>query len=314
MGPTLIPPPPQQMAMPVPTIRQPQAPFMQIPAAQPPPYVSSTTASRVIQPLDPWQDSLRAMMFLWGLALLAAFATPLTTSPTLVFHWTTILSGAGTARLPPLMIGAVGFLSVIIAVIPMPTAPRGLIAAVLALAGIGVPIALEGAPPWQGLAPMIGLLLLVPGLLIRDEYRSALLPRLLVTLGVLGILLPQLVPQNDAIPLVNMFKALIDLPGSKKVEPALAIGLITVAVMSLLSWLPAPATAGAKLWAWLLILWALFIHLTQVLLDGSIGDAISAAPNTALVSWVAGGGGAIGSAYLVLVGYGLAALLGRQLE
>ena len=228
---------------------------------------------------------------------------------------TMILEGEGTARLPPLVIGAVGVLSVILAVIPMPTAPRGLIAAVLALGGIAVPIALVGLPAWPRLAPLIGALLLVPGLLIRGEYRDALLPRMLVTLGALGILAPEIVPQNGAIPLVSLFKELIDQPGSQKVGPALRLGAIVIVVMSLLAWLPSPTTGAAKLWAWLVILWVLIVHVVNTALAGNLEDAVSHSPNATLVSWIAGGGGgAPGSAYLVLTGYGLAALLGKQLE
>jgi hypothetical protein len=329
MAATLVPPPPPQgygqgygqgqmqgqpqgqMQPPVPAR---QVPIMAIPAAQPPPYLSSQTASRVIRPIDPWQDSLRAMMFLWGLALIAAFVTPLATSPSPQFLWTLVLDGAGTARLLPLTIAAVGLLSVVLAVLPMPTAPRGLIATVLALAGIAVPIALVGVPPWQMLVPLVGLLVLVPSLIIRSEYRGAMVARLLVTAGVLAVLAPMLIPQNGAIPLVSTFKALIDLPGSQKVAPALAIGLAMIVVISLLAWLPSPATGAAKLWAWLLILWSLVVHVTHLVLKGNVVDAITSAPNETLVSWVAGGAGTVGAAYLVLVGYGLACAIGRQLE
>jgi hypothetical protein len=318
MGPTLVPPTPQALTMPAPApapqMRQPQAPIMAIPAAQPPPYLSSQTGSRVIRPIDPWQDSVRAMMFLWGLALLAAFCTPLATSPELVFQWATVLHGEGIARLPPLLIGAIGLLSIILAVIPMPTAPRGLIATLLALAGIGVPIALAGnVPQWQLLAPLVGMVLLLPGLLIRSEYRDALLPRLLVTLGAAGVLAPTLIPQNNAIPLVSVFKELIEQPGLQKIEPALALGMVFVVVMSLLAWLPSPATGAAKLWAWLLILWPLISHAVHVARAGNLADAVSHAPNQTLVPWIASGT-AGGSAYLVLLCYGLASALGRQLE
>jgi hypothetical protein len=313
MASTLVPPLPQQMTMPAPVPAR-QVPIMAIPAAQPPPYLASQTASRLIRPIEPWRDGLRAWMFLAGLALLAAFAVPLRTSPGLQFNWNLILDGQGTARLPPLMLAAVGFLSVVLAVIPMPVAPRGLIAALLGLAGIAVPIALVGVPPWQALAPMIGLVFLVPSLLARNEYRDALLARLFVTLGVIGILLPFLVPQNNAIPLVSVFKRLIDLPGAQKVEPALELGLITIVVMSLLAWLPAPVTGGAKVWAWLLILWALIVHAIHLALAGGIGAAVSGAPNQTILAWVAGGAGAIGSAYLAIIGYGLASVIGKQLE
>jgi hypothetical protein len=253
-------------------------------------------------------------MFLGGVALLAAFAVPLQTSPALHFHWNTILDGQGMTRLPPLLLGAIGLLSIVLAFLPMPVAPRGLIAALLGLAGIAVPIALIGVPPWQALAPLIGIVLLVPGLLVRNEYRDALVARLFVTLGVIGILLPFLVPQHDAIPLVSVFKRLIDLPGSQKIEPALDLCLITVVVMSLLAWLPAPVTGGAKVWAWLLILWALFVHVIHVVLAGHLGAAISGAPNQTILAWVAGGAVGIGSAYLVIIGYGMASVIGKQLE
>lgn len=317
---TLVPPPqPQALTMPAPApLPARPVPIMAIPAAQPPPYLASQTASRLIRPIEPWRNSLRAWMFLGGLALLAAFAVPLRTSPALQFHWNLILDGQGLARLPPLVLAGVGFLGIVLAVIPMPVAPRGLIAALLSLAGIAVPIALVGVPPWQALAPLIGLVLLVPSLLVRNEYRDALLARLFVTLGVIGILLPFLVPQNDAIPLVSVFKRLIDLPGSQKVAPALDLCLITIVVMSLLAWLPAPVTGGAKVWAWLLILWALFVHAIHIALAGDIEVAISGAPNRTILAWVAGDAAGsvhlVGSAYLVIVGYGLASAIGKQLE
>ncbi|MBC7974314.1 MAG: hypothetical protein H7138_04960 [Myxococcales bacterium] len=291
---------------------------MPIPAAMPQPYHASQSFAQARRPIDPWRDSLRAMMFIWGVLLLAAFATPLTTSP-LSFSWDLILAGEGTARLPPLMLAAIGLLSVVVAVIPMATVPRGMIAALFGLAGILVPILLVGVPAWQGLLAMIGTFVLVTGLLIRSEYRGSLLPRMLVTLGALALLVPFVLPDQGAIPLVSLFRALIDVPGAAKAGPALGLGLVTVVVLSLLfTWMPAPITGGARLWAWIVILWGLITHLTLLLLGGQLGDAISGSPHAALVPWVYGGvsptGLALGSAYLVLVGYGLAATLSKQLE
>jgi len=310
MLPTLVPTQPHTAPPPPP---QSPPPIMQIPAAQPPPYHTSPMASRSSQPIEPWRDSLRLMMFLWGVALLAAFAAPLSTSP-LRFNWTLILDGEGMARLPPLLLAAIGFLSVVLAAIPMPAAARGGIAALLGLAGIAVPIALTGLPAWQLLLPMIGTLLLVPSLLVRNEYRDALVPRILVTLGAIGVLLPALLPQNGAIPLVSTFKDLIDQPGTAKIPQALSVGLIFIVVMSLLAWLPAPVTGAAKLWAWLLILWAFITHVTLLVVSGHVGDVVVTTPNATVIAWVAGEGVVLGSAYLVLVGYGLASVVGKQLE
>jgi hypothetical protein len=323
MQPTIPAPPPMQPQGPLgpqgpamhaaPPMQPQPAPIMPIPAAQPPPYLASQTATRAGRPIEPWRHSLRLMMFLWGVALLAAFATPLRISPDLQFQWNLILDGEGMARLPPLMLAALGLLSVVVAAIPMPPVARGVIATLLGLAGIAVPIALAGVPPWLALVSMIGMLLLVPSLLVRNEYRDALVPRVLVTLGAIGILLPFLLPQGGAIPLVNVFKQLIDLPGSAKVGPALELGLITIVVMSLLAWLPSPISGGAVLWSWLLMLWALIVHATQLVLAGHLADVVTASPSAALTPWISGGP-ALGTAYLVLVGYGLATVLGKQLE
>jgi hypothetical protein len=323
MMPTLVSPQPQPQA----TFRpQPPAPIVPLPAAQPPPSPTSQTASRAIWPVEPWRDSLRLMMFVWGGGLLAACATPLRTSPDLLFNWDLVLDSSGTARLPLLTVAAVGLLSVSVAAIPMPPAARGSIATLFGLAGILVPIALGDMPPWLLLVSMLGMLLLVPSLLVRNEYRDAVVPRILVTLGAAGVLLPYLLPQDGAIPLVSALMALIDTPGSGKVVPALTLGLITIAVMSLLAWLPAPVTGAAAIWAWLLILWPLIVHVAQLLLGGNVVGVISSTPNAVSMPWIAGGGTgggtggematsiALGSAYLVLVGYGLASVLGKKLE
>jgi len=290
---------------------------MAIPAAQPPPYLASQNTSPAARPVEPWRTSLRLMLFLWGVALLAAFATPLRISPDLLFQWNPILEGQSTARFWPLLVPAVGLLSVVVAAIPMPTIVRGILATLLGLAGIGVPIALAGVPPWQALLSMIGVLVLIPSLLVRNEYRDALIPRFLVTLGAIGILVPFVLPQNGAIPLVNLFKTLIDVPGSAKVVPALQLGYITIVVMSLLAWLPAPVTGGAVVWAWILTLWALITQATLLAIAGNFVEVIKATPNQA-AAWIAGGtpatGAALGVAYLALVGYGLASVLGKQLE
>jgi len=310
MMPTLVPTQPHTAPPPPP---QPPAPIIQLPAAQPSPYHTSPTATRPSQPIEPWRDSLRLMMFLWGVALLAAFAAPLHTSP-LSFNWTLILNGEGIARLPPLLLAAIGVLSVALAAIPMPSVARGGFAAVLGLVGIAVPLALTGRPAWQLLTPMVGVVLLVPSLLVRNEYRDAMIPRILVTLGAIGVLLPSLVPQHGAIPLVSTFKGLIDQPGTAKIPQALAVGLIFIIVMSLLAWLPAPVTGAAKLWAWLLILWAFITHVTLLVIGGNLGGVIVSTPNATAIAWVAGEGAVLGSAYLVLVGYGLASVVGKQLE
>jgi hypothetical protein len=274
----------------------------------PPPYLASQTAARAGHPIEPWKDALRIVMFVWGALTLCAFVTPMSINP-LTFHWDGIIHASGTDKLPSLIIAAVGLLAVVIAGIPMAALPRGILAAVLGLAGIFVPQLLHGAPHWQEVLGLVAILALVPGLLARNEYTESLFARILVTLGVICLLLPLLLPDHGEVPLVQMFKGLLDAPGKAKIGPALELGLIVIAVMSLLAWMPGPATGGAKVFAWLLILWPTLIsQVTMLLVQGHLGDVIKESPFRATMAW------APAAAYMALVGYGLATTFGKQLE
>ncbi len=298
-----------------------------IPSATPP-YLASQTAARSGRPIEPWKDSLRLMMFLWGGLLLAAFATPVSLDP-LAFNWDAILHAEGTAKLPPLIMAAVGLLSIVVAAIPMTPSPRGMIAALLGLAGVFVPVMLHGMPPWQLIVSMIGIIVLVPSLLVRQEYRDAALPKILITLGASAALLPMVIPVHGAVPLVELFKAAIDAPGATKIILILILAQVALLVLSLLAWLPAPASGGAKPIAWLLMLWPLFVHAAMLFLVGD-PDMVTKTPFAGAMSWVAGGtgmgggdaaaltmmmaGAGIGVAYLAIIGYGGATVIGKNLE
>jgi len=266
------------------------------------------------------------MMFIWGGILLLAFATPILIDP-LTFNWDLIANAEGTGKLPPLIMAAVGILSLAIAGIPMSPAPRGMIAALLGLSGVLVPMFLAGMPPWQALLPTAGMIILIPSLFVRNEYRDSSLPRILITVGVIATLLPLLIPVNGSLPLVELFKAAIDAPGSAKLLVLLILGQIAIVVLSLLAWMPSPASGGAKLFAWMLILSPVAILVGLMLVMGVL-ENIPDAPGVAL-SWVHGsasgiaggkGGAAMplgfgfGAAYAVLIGYGLASVIGKKLE
>jgi hypothetical protein len=283
------------------------APPPPLPAPMPQPYLSSRAADRSGRPVEPWKDSLRHQMFLWGVVLLAVFATPLTVDP-LAFNWDTILHGTDDkAKLLPLIMAAVGLLGLLLALIPTSPAPRGLLAGLLGLAGIAAPLVLGEVTEWRLLATLGGTLLLIPGLLIREEYRESLLPRFMVTIGVLAVLVPMLLPENDRLPLVDLFKAAIDQSGKAKVSPLLDIAFIVLVVMTLLAWLPAPASGGAKVFAWILLLWPAVTLLSKLVLADQIVDAATKTPNS-VVLW------AVATAYEVLIGYGFASAIGKRLE
>jgi hypothetical protein len=274
----------------------------------PPPYLASQTAARAGHPIEPWKDPLKLWMFVWGALTLAAFVTPVASDP-MAFNWDAIIHAPGSAKLPPLIMAAVGVLSVVIAAIPMAPLARGVLAFALGLAGVFVPLFVAGMPPWQLLMPFVATIVLVPGLLVRNEYTESLLARVLATVGVVALLLPFVIPAHHGIPLVDMFKALIDAPGQAKLAPALELGLLVIAVMSLLCWMPGPATGGAKVFAWLMILWStLMFQIGGLIVEGHIGEAIKLSPYKATMEW------APQAAYFVLIGYGLATVIGKQLE
>jgi hypothetical protein len=278
----------------------------------PQPYYGAQHAHAGPRPIEPWKDSLPFMMIVWGVVMLVAFATPISTDP-LGFNWDVFIHGDSKAMVPFLVIAAVGLLGVVIGAIPMPSLPRGILAAALGLAGIFVPLIIVAnifddiGSSWRSLLPIVALLTLIPGLLIRNEYTESMLARILVTVGVVAALVPLLIPTNDQIPLVSTFKALIDAPGEAKVAPILTLVGIVLVVMALLAWMPGPATGGAKVIAWVLIVYPIAKFLVEMLIKGRVVDAIKASP-AVLVHW------APDTVCLIFIGYGLATVIGKQLE
>lgn len=275
--------------------------------AVPQPYLGAQTGvARSGRPIEPWRETLRVMMFVWGVVLLASFATPLSTDP-MAFQWDLIIDGAGTAKVPPLVWAGAGLLSLVFAAVPMAALPRGVLAAVLGLAGIFVPKAIAGSfGEWTSILFLVGGLALVPGLLLRHEYVESTLARILVTVGVVATLIPYLVPNGGQIPLVGLIQALLR-AGSGMEVVIIALAQIVLAVLCLLVWMPGPATAGAKIFAWAVLLFPVAAFVLTLLGAGHVGDAISKTPGQ-VVSW------APGVSYSVLFGYGLATVLGKQLE
>jgi len=94
-------------------------------------------------------------------------------------------------------------------------------------------------------------------------------------------------------------------------------------VLSLLCWLPAPASGGAKAIGWMLVLFPLVMHAATLFLVGDPSN-VTKTPFVGAMSWLVGGGGgaegamfgsiSLGVAYLAITGYGGATVLGKQLE
>jgi hypothetical protein len=284
-----------------------------IPSAAPP-YMARS-APRAGRPLEPWKDSLRIQMFIWGGALLLAFLTPLTLEPGLTFSWDTIIDAPGKAKIAPLILVAAGLLSLVMAIIPSSPPPRGLLAGLVGLTGLLTPTLIGftdgeiGLPSILKLVGFIGMLVLIPGLLIRNEYRESSFPRILVTIGVLCVLAGYLIPQNGSLPLVAGFERIIDAPGEEKVVAIIALLPLVYAVVSLLVWLPSPSSGLGAVMAWAWITLAALAWLVSVVLNlDKLVDALKVSPNATLLAWVPA------TAYLALLGYGFATVIGKKLE
>jgi len=277
-----------------------------LPAAQPPPYLASQTAARAGRPIEPWKDSLRLMMFIWGAVALVTFAIPMTTDP-MTFNWDAIIHAPGKMKVIPLIWASIGLLSIALGAIPMQSMARGVLAAVLGFSGIFAPMAVMGHfGEWQQLIQLVGALCLVPGLLIRHEYVESMLARLLVTIGVICTLVPYLVPDHGQIPLVQIFKGIVE--GRNHMELYItALAQIVLVVMCLLAWMPGPATAGAKIFAWAIILWPVAAFVLAFLGMSHFDTILTKEPGQ-VVQW------APGVVYSILVGYGAATVVGKQLE
>jgi hypothetical protein len=289
------------------------APMANVPSAPAaPPYLASQTALRASRPVEPFTDGLKLVLLSFGILLLGAFATPLQTDP-MAFHWNAIIDAPGVAKLQGLMLVATGVIALVIALMPLAAIPRGAIAAGVGIFIIATPIIQAGAiGPWQELVKTIATIGLVGGLLVRHEYREAMLGRILTTIGAVAVLAIYLIPVGGGDPpLIGMFKALVDAPKAEmKIAAIIALVPAILAIVSLLCWLPAPSSAGAKplAWTWIVYPAVAIVALGLIGSGGEVAGWIKHSPFGALMSWVPA------AAAAAFTGYGVATIAGKSLE
>jgi len=273
-----------------------------------PPYLASESAHRSSNPIEPWAETLKTLMLVFGVLLVACFVAPWKVEPGhTIFSWTIL----GTSGLPasmkvlPILFAVTGVLSVVLGALPLATQVRA-----FAAAGIGLAPTIYGAvdPPfvWQELVAAIGAVTLVSGLLIRSQYTGAMLGRLMATIGAVCVLLVVLIPEGGGDPpLIGAFKAL----GTNHTVPALIIIVpALLALVSMVVWLPSPGHVGTHIIAWVFIVWPLVASILTLVSGENIGAQLKASLDgflytpMAIMSWAA------------LVGYGVASAAGKQLE
>jgi len=242
------------------------------------------------------------------------FAVPMVTDPSVGFRWDALSSDKldALAKFDQIYFAAAGLLALVFGAVPLATVPRGALAAVLGLVPLVLSLVKHIRGPeiqWQFLVGLGAALTLVPGLMLRQEYRSQMLGRLLTTIGVACVLVVYIVPKGGGDPpIVAMFEAIGNAPGKMKVIAILRLLPVILAALALLVWLPPPSSAGAKPIAWLWIVIGVIISYVTLLVAGHIGDAVSKAPNSVLVEpWA-------GAAWSAFIGYGVATIFGKGLE
>ena len=278
-----------------------------------PPYLASR-AGRAGAPFEPFNDGLRACLIVFGVLLLAAFAVPMTIEPAMTFRWDVLKSDQldALAKFDHIYLAAAGVLALVFGLVPLATVPRGALAAVLGLVPLTLTLVNHLKGPkveWQFILGFIAALTLVAGLLLRHEYRSAMLGRLLATVGALCVLVPLLVPVGGGDPPIKAFLTqLTDGDGEAKVRAIVQLLPFILAMASFLVWMPAPSSAGAKVIAWLFILTGVIVSYSGLLIRGHLADVLKVSLNASLLT------GWVFAAWAALLGYGLATVFGKNLE
>lgn len=256
---------------------------------------------------EPWVETLRTIMLVFGVLLVACFVAPWKVNPgQTIFSWTILGSEApASMKILPILLAATGILSVFLGALPLATLPRGFAAALI---GFGPMLYGAVAPPfqWQELLGVVGAVTLVSGLLVRSHYTEAGIGRIMATIGAVCVLVPLLVPEGGGDPpIVGAFKML----GSNMTVPALNLLVPAVlALVSLIVWLPGPGRAGTNILAWIWIVLPLVLSLLNWLSGGEIGAVLKSNLDGVLYVPMAA------MAWGALVGYGVATVVGKQLE
>lgn len=275
------------------------------------------SASRATSAKDPFAGPLQLVLLVFGVILIGAFVTPHTTSPT-TFVWDSLGALEGKAKVMPILLAAAGLLGVLLGAIPLASTGRAAAAAALGIVAIVYPaLALPAEFTWQLVSFAVGSMLIPAGLLLRGAYPNAGLGRILTTIGAIAFLVPWFVPEHDKMPIVGLFDVLADGKGKEKFVAILFLLYPLLAVLSLSAWLPGPGRGPAPMFAWLWILLPLTVQFTMLIVNGKIGAVVKAGPYKALFAM--GGDlpvplGLVASAYLAYAAFGLATLLGKNLE
>ncbi len=270
-----------------------------------PPFLASETATRAHAPIEPWREALKLLMPIAGIILLAGFAAPWGVIDSITtFGWTGLSALAPSEAIVRLLLPGTGILALLFGLLPMTTTNRGIAAIAIGTVPLAM-TALLGKSDGMTIGVTIGAALCIVGLLIRSQYKAALLGRLLATLGVLCIGVTLVVPIEGAMPISTAFTSI---QTGAIYRAASTLGPLILAGLALLAWLPASSGGGARFVAWLWIGWSAIAAGLGLIASSDVFLAFVTNIHTHLWAPLAT------VAWLTLVGFGVATVAGKLLE
>ncbi len=229
----------------------------------------ATTAIR-----EPGRGLMRLLMTLGGLCLLGLFLVPWDGER---FFWQQRITGLGFVFRLFLAAGGVVFLAG--ALIPIPYGLRALVAFLVGLTPVVLAKVIELKSSSMGPEQVLGLLLLtilvlLPAALFhRGRVGGTVLGRVLVVIGVVGVLAFLMVPRGAGMPMVLTFRALSNVSNATQaVGAALPLVLLLFGVLSMLAFMPARGSGLASVWAMGLLFYVALEALHGPVLSLARGD------------------------------------------
>jgi hypothetical protein len=239
------------------------------PKKAPKPLLASESLEADRAPVEPGKGAMRVLMILGGLLLAGLFCAPFSgAGDKLLFSWDLLKGQEGIQFISTIYLAAGGVIFIAAGLLPLPYIIRAMTATLFALAPIGIAMAGVGAE-WRALALFVIVVLLPAALFHRARYRSSILARILVGLGVLGVLATLLIPIGSSVPLVQVFDGLGSVSAEQAIPKLLPLVLLLLAVLSLLAFLPSSMTGLTGIWAVLVILYLPVVAWYQAMLQTS---------------------------------------------
>jgi hypothetical protein len=256
---------------------------------------------------DDLRSPYSAVCLVMGIVSLLYWLIPPSISP-MRFSWEA-LGGNGpmTFKFISLFPAIIGVVGILLAIVPAPTVARGIIGALLCIGAIVAPLTVDADMnlDWVlKIGGLVGPIVVIAGLIYRDAFRSSMLGRIVTVIGALISVAVVVIPRNDSMPLVEMFRGLVGDGGDKMQTFFALVPVVLIILAVFLVWIPSPSAAGAKSIAWLLILWVLAATVSKLIAVGHIADVVKSTPS-AFLAW------APVAAIFAIGGYGLAAAFGK---